>query len=166
MILVGLGSNLTIGQFTSSEQVLEAAIKSLEKIGVRVISRSAWYRSAPVPVSDQPWFVNGVIAVDTDRAPDDLLDALHTVEHEFGRIRSRRNASRTLDLDLLAYDDRVCRQPGGLILPHPRIAERAFVLAPLAELAPEWRHPLTGRTAAEMLADLPPGQAVERIEKA
>ncbi|GAB4364256.1 MAG: 2-amino-4-hydroxy-6-hydroxymethyldihydropteridine diphosphokinase [Kiloniellaceae bacterium] len=166
MILVGLGSNLVAGQFTSSEQVLEAAINSLENIGIKVVARSGWYRSAPVPLSDQPWFVNGVVSVATDRSPEDLLQALHTVEREYGRIRVHRNESRTLDLDLLAYDDRVQQQPGGLVLPHPRIAERAFVLLPLAELAPRWRHPVTGRTAAEMLAALPPGQAVERIEEA
>lgn len=163
MILVGLGSNLATGQFESSEKILEMATKSLENIGITVVRRSSWYRSAPVPMSDQPWFVNGVISVSTERSPEDLLQHLHAVENEFGRVRAQRNESRTLDLDLLAYDDQVIEEPGGLVLPHPRIAERAFVLCPLAELAPQWRHPVTGCTASEMLADLPPGQAVERI---
>ncbi len=78
-------------------------------------------------------------------------------------MRSRRNESRTLDLDLLAYDDQVINETGGLVLPHPRLQERAFVLLPLAEVAPQWRHPVTGLTAAEMLASLPPGQEVEKI---
>lgn len=163
MILVGLGSNLATGQFESSEDILEDAINSLKNIGITVVGRSAWFRSAPVPLSDQPWFVNGVISVSTDRSPGDLLQDLHAIENEYGRIRTQRNESRTLDLDLLAYDDQVLEEPGGLVVPHPRIAERAFVLLPLAELAPQWRHPVTGRTAAEMLEDLPPGQAVERI---
>jgi len=163
MILVGLGSNLATGQFESSEQILESAINTLEKMGIRVVYRSPWYRSAPVPVSDQPWFVNGVISVSTERSPEDLLQDLHGIENEYGRIRAQRNESRTLDLDLLAYNDQVLEVPGGLVVPHPRIAERAFVLLPLADVAPQWRHPVTGRTASEMLADLPPGQAVERI---
>jgi 2-amino-4-hydroxy-6-hydroxymethyldihydropteridine diphosphokinase len=163
MILVGLGSNLATGQLESSEDILESAINSLKNIGITVVGRSAWFRSAPVPMSDQPWFVNGVISVSTDRSPEDLLQDLHAIENEYGRIRTQRNESRTLDLDLLAYDDQVLEEPGGLVVPHPRIAERAFVLLPLADLVPQWRHPVTGRTAAEMLEDLPPGQAVERI---
>lgn len=98
-------------------------------------------------------------------APQDLLQALHDVEAEYGRIRGARNASRTLDLDLLAYRDLVIDEPGGVNLPHPRLAERAFVLQPLAELAPCWRHPVTGLTPAEMLAGLPPGQLVERLSE-
>ncbi|MFZ2099339.1 MAG: 2-amino-4-hydroxy-6-hydroxymethyldihydropteridine diphosphokinase, partial [Oricola sp.] len=90
MILVGLGSNLATGQFTSSEELLEGAINSLKNMGIKVVGRSAWYRSAPVPMSDQPWFVNGVISVSTERSPEDLLQALHAVENEYGRIRIQR----------------------------------------------------------------------------
>ena len=163
MILVGLGSNLTTAQHSTSDKILDSAIKSLEKRGLDVIERSSWYRSAPVPASDQPWFVNGVVSLRTKLSPNDLLRVLHEIEGEYGRIRSVRNASRTLDLDLLAYDDVVLDAPGGLKLPHPRLAERAFVLRPLAEVAPCWRHPVSGLTAAEMLAALPPGQEVEQL---
>jgi 2-amino-4-hydroxy-6-hydroxymethyldihydropteridine diphosphokinase len=156
---------LTTAQFPTSEQILEAAINALIKRNIEVLLRSSWYRSAPIPASDQPWFVNGVASLRTQMAPQDLLQALHDVEAEYGRIRGARNASRTLDLDLLAYRDLVIDEPGGLKLPHPRLAERAFVLQPLAELAPCWRHPVTGLTPAEMLAGLPPGQLVERLSE-
>ena len=163
MILVGLGSNLTTAQFLTSEQILESAINYMIKNNIDVEQRSSWYRSAPIPASDQPWFVNGVASLRTEMAPPDLLQVLHEVESEYGRIRGARNASRTLDLDLLAYHGLVVDEPGGLKLPHPRLAERAFVLQPLAELAPCWRHPVTGLTPTEMLALLPPGQMVERL---
>jgi 2-amino-4-hydroxy-6-hydroxymethyldihydropteridine diphosphokinase len=107
--------------------------------------------------------VNAVASLTSALPPRELLAALHDVEAEFGRERSLRNASRTLDLDLLAYEDAVIDEPGGLVLPHPRLGERAFVLLPLAEIAPGWRHPVSGRTAGEMLADLPAGQAVEKL---
>lgn len=164
MILLGLGSNLTTARLTSSQEVLEESLKALEKRNIRVVRKSSWYRSAPVPPSDQPWFVNGVAEVETDLPPRALLETLHAVEAEYGRVRGARNASRTLDLDLLAYSDCVLHDPGGLQLPHPRLAERAFVLQPLAQLAPEWRHPVSGLTAGEMLAGLPPGQLVERLD--
>lgn len=164
MILVGLGSNMTTPQLPTSEDLLEASIKSLESRGIAVSGRSSWFRSAPVPASDQPWFVNGVAKFVTDLSPWRLLALLHDVEAEYGRVRSVPNASRTLDLDLLAYDDMIVDGTGGLVLPHPRLAERAFVLQPLAQLAPEWRHPVSGQTAGEMLAGLPPGQRVERLD--
>lgn len=128
-----------------------------------MVDRSSWFRSAPIPASDQPWFVNGVVTLRTDLPPQALLQALHDIETDYGRLRSIRNASRTLDLDLLAYDDLVIDEPGGLRLPHPRLAERAFVLRPMVEVAPGWRHPVTGLTAAEMLARLPAGQQIERL---
>ncbi|HEY9549312.1 MAG TPA: 2-amino-4-hydroxy-6-hydroxymethyldihydropteridine diphosphokinase [Kiloniellaceae bacterium] len=163
MILVGLGSNLTTAQFPSSDQLLESSIKSLVDKGFIVTNRSSWFRSAPIPVSDQPWFVNGVVTLRTGLAPQALLQALHDIEADYGRLRSTRNASRTLDLDLLAYDDLVVDEPGGLRLPHPRLVERAFVLQPIIEVAPAWRHPVTHLTAAEMLARLPAGQQIERL---
>ena len=113
--------------------------------------RSRWYMSQPVPPSDQPWYVNGVVAVETALAPPALLEALLAVEAGFGRRRSAPNAARTLDLDLLDYDGTQCVSER-LVLPHPRLHERRFVLAPLAEIAPQWRHPRSGKTAAELLA--------------
>jgi len=165
MILVALGANLPSPEFGAPPASLERALVLLDAEGVRVKRRSSWYRSAPVPPSDQPWYVNGVAEVATSLPPEALLAALHRIEARFGRVRARRNEARVLDLDLVAYDDRVSA-PGDPApeLPHPRLHERAFVLMPLAEIAPDWRHPRLGLTVAEMLRRLPAGQGVTLIE--
>ncbi len=100
-------------------------------------------------------FVNAVASVETTLKPQSLMTALHTIETYFGRVRTRSNGPRTLDLDLLDYDGRV--EEGWPVLPHPRIRERAFVLVPLADVAPDWRHPLTGHLLEELLEALPQG---------
>jgi 2-amino-4-hydroxy-6-hydroxymethyldihydropteridine diphosphokinase len=120
-------------------------------VSIRAIS--TWYETAPVPASEQPWFVNGVARIDTALSPPDLLALLHSIEQDFGRGRDTPNAARTLDLDLLAYGAEVIGQ-GPLKLPHPRLHERAFVLCPLRDVAAHWRHPVSGQTPAEMIAGL------------
>jgi 2-amino-4-hydroxy-6-hydroxymethyldihydropteridine diphosphokinase len=115
-----------------------------------------------VPDSHQPWFVNAVALLATDLEPEALLDRLLDVEARFGRVRGERNAARTLDLDLLDYDGLVVDTPR-LTLPHPRLHERRFVLEPLCEITPEWRHSRLGLTAAQLLDRLPPGQPVRRL---
>lgn len=161
MILVGLGGNLA-GDFGGPQSTLEAALARFPDFGLGVARRSPWYRSEPVPVSDQPWYVNGVAVLDRAPAPAELLHALQDIEAEFGRRRSVANAARTLDLDLLAYDEQVWDTPD-LVLPHPRLHLRAFVLYPLCDVAPAWRHPVNRLSAAEMVAALPPGQRLERL---
>jgi len=164
MILIGLGANLPSATLGPPPGSLEAALALLAKDHVRVLARSRWYRSAPVPISDQPWFINGVAAVATDLDPAALLQRLHAIEAHAGRVRRERNAPRVLDLDLLAYHDRVAGAGGaGPELPHPRLHERAFVLRPIAEVAPGWRHPVLGRTVEALLAALPPDQAAEPL---
>jgi 2-amino-4-hydroxy-6-hydroxymethyldihydropteridine diphosphokinase len=112
---------------------------------------SSLYESPAWPDPSDPPFVNAVAEIETDMGPEALLAALHAIEAGFGRRRSLRNAPRTLDLDLLAYHDEVrAGAGGGLVLPHPRIAERAFVLVPLAEIAPGWLCPVTGETALDL----------------
>lgn len=159
MILIGLGANLP-SQYGTPRATCEAALAALDKAGVKVLRRSRWYKTAPVPVSDQPWYVNGVAAVESDLAPAALLALLHDVEQDFGRVRSERNAARVIDLDLLVHGDEIV-DDGSLVIPHPRLAERAFVLLPLAEIAPDWVHPVTGKAVADMLAELPAGQQAQ-----
>jgi 2-amino-4-hydroxy-6-hydroxymethyldihydropteridine diphosphokinase len=160
MILIGLGGNLESPVHGPPRASLEAALAVLESEGIRVLRRSRFYRSAPVPLSDQPHFVNAAAALDSPLAPRPLLSALLAIEKRFGRERGPRNAARVLDLDLLAHGDAVIATPD-LELPHPRLQERRFVLLPLAEIAPHWRHPLLRLTARELLDALPAGQWVE-----
>lgn len=164
MILIAIGANLPNPRFGTPRETCEAALAALTDSGVKVRRRSRWYRSAPVPPSDQPWFVNGVAVLETTLDPAGLLALLHRIEADFGRVRRVRNEARVIDLDLLAYDDRVSGPGETPVLPHPRLAERPFVVQPLAEIAPDWRHPRDGRTAKEMLAALPPEGLAEPIE--
>ncbi len=163
VILIGLGANLPSPRFGPPKATLEAALAELENRGVRVAARSRWYSSAAVPASDQPRYINGVAAVETELPPDELLGLLHAIEEGFGRRRSEPNAAREIDLDLLAYNDLI-RAELPPILPHPRLAERAFVLYPICDIDPEWRHPATGRSAAE-LAEAAPGAADLRLDE-
>ena len=163
-IYIGLGANLNHRRYGNPRDTLTAALAELSARGVEVRAVSPWYRTAPVPASDQPWYVNAVAEVATGLAADRLLAKLHAVEEQFGRVRSLPNAPRVIDLDLLDFRGEVA--PGGAgraILPHPRMAGRAFVLKPLADLAPRWRHPATGLSVQEMLDNLPAGQVVERL---
>jgi len=162
MILIGIGGNLDSPIHGPPPAALEAALAALPEMRVCVAACSPWYRSEPVPRSDQPWYVNGVAALATPLDPPALLAALLSLEARFGRVRSTPNAARVLDLDLLDYDG-LTLATESLILPHPRLHQRRFVLVPLAELAPEWRHPQSGMTAAALLARLPPEESVFRL---
>jgi 2-amino-4-hydroxy-6-hydroxymethyldihydropteridine diphosphokinase len=163
MILVALGANLPSPKHGPPRQTLSAALDALAAEGVTVARRSRWYETAPVPVSDQPWYVNAVAAIETAITPVELLALLHRVEERFGRIRGERNAPRIVDLDLLAYGEEVSDGANGLVLPHPRLHERGFVLLPLRDVAPHWRHPRLGRTVDEMIAALPRDQVARPL---
>ena len=158
MILIGLGANLPSAGFGPPKKTLEAAMAAMEARAITVAARSPWYESAPVPDSGQPWFVNGVIRVETALKPGRLLDVLLEIEAQFGRRRGAPNAPRVLDLDLLAYDAVVTAPDARPVLPHPRMHLRAFVLLPLADIAPDWRHPRDGTPLALLIAGLPGGQ--------
>jgi 2-amino-4-hydroxy-6-hydroxymethyldihydropteridine diphosphokinase len=168
MILIGIGSNLP-SDYGPPRETCAAALDALEREPVRITARSRWYRSSPVPLSDQPWFVNGVIAIETELDPEALLAALHRVEAEFGRAppqerAAKPNAARPLDLDLLAYDELVREGPEPPILPHPRMAERAFVLLPLREIAPDWRDPESGEPLSALVEALSGEGIVQPID--
>lgn len=154
MILIALGANLP-GPAGPPVAQCEAALAALSAAGLIIRRRSRWYQTAPVPASDQPWYVNGVAAVETTLCPVDLLALLHRIEGELGRRRSTANAARSIDLDLLDYDGLIRPGPEPPILPHPRMEGRSFVLRPLAEVAPAWRHPVSGRSVSDLLAALP-----------
>jgi 2-amino-4-hydroxy-6-hydroxymethyldihydropteridine diphosphokinase len=164
MLLIGLGGNLP-SRHGSPRRTLTAALAALARHDIAIAACSAWYRSAPVPPSDQLWYVNAVAALATSRGPFDLLVLMQRIERELGRVRTARNAARSLDLDLLDYDGRLL-ETATLVLPHPRLHRRRFVLVPLAEIAPEWRHPRLGLTAAELLDGLSDGQPVCRLPSA
>lgn len=156
MIFVALGANLPGPDGRPPKATLVQSLALLEAGGARAIRRSRWYRSDPMPPSDQPPFVNAVAEVATALTPAALLALLHRVETALGRTRGEPNGARSCDLDLLDYHGRV--EAGAVLLPHPRLAERLFVLLPLADLAPDWVHPATGTGIAALIAAAPPGQ--------
>ena len=167
---IALGANLP-SPVGPPEATLAAAAGRLASIGT-ITARSSLYSTAPVGLTDQPRFLNAVVALDTGCGPLELLGALLTFEQEFGRDRttSPANGPRTLDLDILFYGDLVISE-AGLEIPHPRLAQRAFVLVPLNEIAPQHRDPRSGLTALQLLANLLPDResstpAVAPIESA
>ncbi len=160
MILIALGSNIDFcGQ--SPQTIVLNAIKTIEK-NATILKVSRLYRSTAWPNPSDPAFINAAALLKTELKPAALLEMLHRVEEQFGRVRKNRNAPRTLDLDLLAYGNIICGRGGDidnslfrpLCLPHPEIENRDFVLRPLCDIAPDWRHPLSGLTVAEMLDKL------------
>jgi len=155
-IVVALGGNLP-GEFKSSEALLEAALAQFPRAGLPVLARSRWWRSAAWPDPQGNEYRNGIAIVEANGPPSAVLEALFAIERAFGRIRGAANAPRTLDLDLIAYG-RVVSDGPGLILPHPRAHERLFVMGPLAEIAPGWRHPVSGKGAAELAASATVGR--------
>jgi len=153
---IGLGANLG-----DPRRQIRAALAALEKIpATRLTGQSSFYLSAPLGYSAQPDFVNAVAQIRTELAPRALLNALLEIERSLGRSRSHANAPRTLDLDLLLYDGTVIDEPG-LRVPHPRMHTRAFVLAPLAEIAPGIDIPGQGPIAPLLAACA--GQAIEKL---
>ena len=160
MILIGLGANMP-GPWGSPRQAVARALDALDRDGLRLLRASTPIVTAPFGKPNQPPFVNAAATIETHLPPEALMRRLHAIEHAAGRRRGVRWGPRTLDLDLLDYHGLIrnrsypmagTRRP--LILPHPGIAERSFVLQPLAEIAPRWRHPQTRATAAEMLRGL------------
>ena len=157
MIVIALGANLP-SRAGEPLATLRAALDALRQRGVKLESVSSFYRAAAWPNPSDPPFINAVATLATDLPPRGLMALLHDIESEFGRTRAAKNAPRTLDLDLIDYEGRV--EAGPPELPHPRMAGRAFVLLPLAEVAPGWRHPVTGQPVSALIAALPKGTAM------
>jgi len=153
---LSLGSNL--GDRAAN---LRSALAQMEVAG-RVLAVSAFYETQPVDVPDQPWFLNCVAAIATDKSPRELLQFALKIEAEMGRLRMRHKGPRNIDIDILLFGDRVLDEPG-LKIPHPAMHKRRFVLEPLAEIAPEARHPQLGKTAEDLLGELADGQTVRRL---
>jgi 2-amino-4-hydroxy-6-hydroxymethyldihydropteridine diphosphokinase len=170
MIFVAIGANLSDSEGRAPLVACRAAAEALRSLpGLRLVRLSRWYRSAPVPASDQPDFVNGVAALQGTIDPRVLLGRLQAIEARAGRVRGAANAARTLDLDIIDCNgatrgvaSQLAGEGADLVLPHPRAHERAFVLLPLRDVAPAWRHPTLGRSVADLIAALP-AQDISRI---
>ena len=161
MILIAFGANQP-SALGPPRLTIEAAMANLDQEAGKIMARSRFYRSAPVPVSAQPWYVNAVVSIETRLQPETLLNLLHGIETHLGRVRREKNEARVIDLDLLDYNGLIRDNPP--ILPHPRMHERAFVLLPLAEIAPGWKHPVLGLTVGQLIARLPPDQTATLLE--
>jgi 2-amino-4-hydroxy-6-hydroxymethyldihydropteridine diphosphokinase len=162
MILIAIGANLPGPRDTPPIETCRLATAALDALpGLRLRALSRWYRTAPVPPSGQPPYVNAVAVLQRDsgaREPDPglLLAALQAMEARAGRVRGQPNAARTLDLDIIAMGQQgqLVRSAPDPVLPHPRAHERAFVLAPLLDVAPDWVHPVLQRSARDLLRGL------------
>ena len=154
-VYLGIGSNVG-----DREANLREALERLEAAGIRVARRSSIYETEPRDLRDQPWFLNAVVEVETDLFPLQLFAHIQNVEREMGRRRLTPKGPRNIDIDILFYGRSVI-DTADLQVPHPRIAQRRFVLEPFSEIASEFRHPVSGKTAREMLAAIEP-QGVRR----
>ncbi len=165
MILIGLGANLD-SKYGTPRETLAAAKATLTERGLKILKSSRTWLTAPVPVSNQPWYHNEVIEVHTQLQPEALLAVLQGVETGFGRVRGEKKAPRTLDLDLLIYHDTVIKSEetsSELIVPHPEMHRRAFVLLPMADIVPEWTHPVSGQSLMNLIRALPDEQEAKPL---
>jgi 2-amino-4-hydroxy-6-hydroxymethyldihydropteridine diphosphokinase len=156
MILISIGANLPLSDAQSPLAACQAAAAEICALApLAFVALSSWYRTAPIPPSDQPDYCNGVIRLDGEPDPAALLAVLQEIETRHGRVRSTPNAPRTLDLDIIDINGTIRATPDP-ILPHPRTHLRGFVLRPILDVAPAWRHPVLRLGISAMLAELPP----------
>jgi len=162
-VYIALGANIP-GPAGAPRATLEAALARFEAAGVHIRRRSRWYRSPAWPDPADPEFVNAVAELETGLAPAALLALLHQIEAALGRARAAPNAPRAIDLDLIDYQGWIEGGADGPVLPHPRLHQRAFVLLPLAEIAPDWRHPVSRSAIGELIAALGPETAAKPLD--
>ncbi len=158
-VYLSLGSNLG-----DREQNLSVALERLERAGVHIVARSSLYETAPQDVLDQPWFLNMAVQAQTSLFPLQLLTLLQKIERELGRFRGQgamQGGPRTIDIDILLYGS-ACIETPQLVIPHPRMTQRRFVLEPLLEIAPELRHPRSKQLLSNYLKDVA-GQNVRKL---
>jgi 2-amino-4-hydroxy-6-hydroxymethyldihydropteridine diphosphokinase len=156
IVYLSLGSNLG-----DREQNLRTAIGKLGEFG-KIAAVSSFYETEPVEVTAQPWFLNCAIKLDTEKMPRQLISAILALEQSMGRQRKQQKGPRTIDIDILLFGSSVIEIPS-LTVPHPHLHERRFVLEPLAEIAPDARHPIFKRSMRELRDALPPGQTVRKL---
>jgi 2-amino-4-hydroxy-6-hydroxymethyldihydropteridine diphosphokinase len=154
---LSLGSNIG-----NREAHLRQAVNHLQA-NRQMLSISSFYETEPVEFTDQAWFLNCVVALETAESPEALMAAITRIERQMGRERIQNKGPRTIDIDILLFDELILDSQA-LIIPHPAMHQRRFVLQPLVEIAPQVRHPILKRTAQEMLDALPPGQAVRKFQ--
>ena len=156
-IFVAIGANLVPDGYVSLHEALEDAVAHLSATSLHLLRRSDWFVTTAVPASDQPNFLNAVLAMESPVSALETLRILHEREASFGRTRTTMNEARVLDLDLLSYGQSVIDNET-ITVPHPRLSVRSFVLMPWAQIAPDWRHPVSQVTIADMLEALPSEQ--------
>ena len=164
MIYIGIGSNLNGKNNETPLQNCKKALIELKK-EVDICKISSWYKSEPIPVSNQPWFINGIIEISTNKSSLDLLEFILSIEKVFGRVREKKNEARILDLDIIDYKKKILYIKNKLIIPHPRMHERSFVLQPLSELNPKWMHPIKKKGIKELIRNLNDKQKISKISK-
>ena len=164
MIYIGIGSNLNGKKNETPLQNCNKALVELKK-EVNICNISSWYKSEPIPVSNQPWYINGVVEISTNKSSIDLLEFILNIEEFFGRVREKRNEARILDLDIIDYKKQIIYKKNKLIIPHPRMHQRSFVLQPLCELNPKWIHPITKKGIKELIRNLNNKQKILKISK-
>ncbi len=164
MIYIGIGSNLNGKNNETPLQNCKKALEELKK-EVNICKISSWYKSEPIPVSNQPWYINGVVEISTNKSSIDLLEFILNIEEFFGRVREKKNEARILDLDIIDYKKKILYKKNKLIIPHPRMHQRSFVLQPLQELNPKWIHPIKKKGLKELISNLNDKQKIFKISK-
>jgi 2-amino-4-hydroxy-6-hydroxymethyldihydropteridine diphosphokinase len=158
LVYLSLGSNLA-----DRDANLQTAIAKLGEIG-NVVGVSSFYETEPIELTAQPWFLNCAVKFETEKMPRQLMSAILNLEQSMGRQRKQKKGPRTIDIDVLLFGSSIIEIPS-LTVPHPRLHERRFVLEPLAEIAPDARHPVFKRTVRELRDALPAGQTVKKIAR-